>query len=220
MDLSDALEEEEEEEASDNEEQEEPPPLSDPEPQPEPPPLSEPEPEQEQLTETYLTGSTEPSPEVETLFASPYINEERAVDEPPDQDYLSYIQELMTEEGLDFQGWLEEIQIPTEPEEAEPQWPQEEEEEKDQIDYTPTARPPPKKIMGVKSFRYLETRILANFIKDSEDERMAKIKDRLGFMKKVKAPSKASLSVIHEKKSVFEETESKEEAAVELEVVL
>jgi hypothetical protein len=73
--------------------------------------------------------------------------------------------------------------------------PEAEFDDDDIIEYTPAPRIPQEKLMGMKSFQFLETRVLATFIQGSEDERMTKIRERLGYMKKVDSPDQNKFEV-------------------------
>lgn len=97
--------------------------------------------------------------------------------------------------------------------------PEAEFDDDDIIEYTPAPRIPQEKLMGMKSFQFLETRVLATFIQGSEDERMTKIRERLGYMKKVDAPKKPdSLSVLHSPDQNKFEVTSQEEIGSQVEV--
>lgn len=162
------------------------------------------------------------------------------------EEYYNYVKTTMEEQGYDFQEWVQEMkgepefwwldqqqqvsflliflhillkfplffQPPTSNDSSLAS--AEETSSTPEIDYTFPPPPPPKKLMGMKSFRYLETRVLANFLKDSEDERMDKIKARLGFMKKVKPPKNPSVSVLFTDKNYPRGNSKQEVVGVEV----
>jgi hypothetical protein len=124
-------------------------------------------------------------PALETLYTSSQKHEQglqAEQEEQPQQPlseeqeailYLEHIKELLQAKNIDFDAWLQEMQSresddwwwpDAEDVEEDPQPITESSEESSKIDYTPTPKPPPKKLMGMKSFRYLESRVLANFI--------------------------------------------------------